>query len=153
MRALLQRVSKASVSVDEQVVSSISRGLLALVGVGQGDSEDDARYLADKIANLRVFSDEAGKFNLSALDTDGHILLVSQFTLYAGTRKGRRPSFTEAAPPEEAERLLSKLVEFLRSLGLRVETGRFQARMDVELVNEGPVTIFIDSQDRHNPRH
>ena len=153
MRALLQRVSRASVSVDEQVISSISRGLLALVGVGQGDSEDDARYLADKIANLRIFSDEAGKFNLSAIDIGGQLLVVSQFTLYASTRKGRRPSFTEAAPPEDAEDLLSKLVESLRSLGLRVEPGRFQARMHVELVNEGPVTISIDSHDRHNPRH
>jgi len=153
LKALVQRVTRASVSVDDRVISSIGRGLLALVGVGQTDSNEDARYLADKIANLRIFPDEAGKFNLSALDISGELLVVSQFTLYASTRKGRRPSFTEAAPPEEAEALLSRLVEMLQSLGLHVETGRFQARMHVELVNDGPVTIFMDSDDRHSPRH
>lgn len=153
MRALIQRVSRASVSVDDRVISSIGRGLLALVGVGQSDTGADGRYLADKIANLRIFSDEAGKFNLSALDIGGDLLVVSQFTLYASTRKGRRPSFTDAAQPDEAEALISNLVTQLQSLGLHVETGRFQARMHVELVNDGPVTIFIDSEDRHNPRH
>jgi D-aminoacyl-tRNA deacylase len=153
LRALVQRVSRASVSVDDRVISSIHRGLLAFVGVGQNDSEADSQYLADKVANLRIFPDDAGKFNLSALDISGELLVVSQFTLYASTRKGRRPSFTEAAPPEQAEVLLSKFVDTLQSFGLQVETGRFQARMHVELVNDGPVTIFIDSDDRHSPRH
>ena len=153
MRALVQRVSEASVSVEGQVVAAIKHGLVVLIGVGRGDSEPDASYLSDKIANLRIFSDEADKFNLSALDTGGQILVVSQFTLLADTRKGRRPSFTEAAPPEEAEPLIETFVQFLRATGLKVETGRFRQSMLVEIHNQGPVTILIDSQERLKPRH
>ena len=126
---------------------------MALVGVARGDSDADARYLAEKTANLRVFPDESGKFNLSTLDVSGEILVVSQFTLIASTRKGRRPSFTEAAPPEEAEPLVNTFVQFLRSAGLTVKTGRFQQYMLVEIHNDGPVTIFIDSDERLKPRH
>jgi D-tyrosyl-tRNA(Tyr) deacylase len=152
LRALVQRVSQASVAVDGEIISSIKQGLVVLVGVGQDDSQVDASYLADKIANLRVFSDHEGKFNLSALDIQAELLVVSQFTLFASTRKGRRPSFTDAAPPEEAEALIAQFVELLRSCGLHVETGRFQAYMQVQINNDGPVTIFIDSEDRHSPR-
>ena len=152
MRALVQRVSKASVSIEGQVISTIKQGLVVLIGVGKGDSEPDARYLAEKIANLRIFSDEADKFNLSALDIGGEILAVSQFTLLADTRKGRRPSFTDAAPPEEAEALIENFVQLLRAAGLKVETGRFRQNMLVEIHNSGPVTIFIDSEERLKPR-
>lgn len=153
MRALFQRVSQASVSVEGHVVAAIEQGLVALVGVARGDSEADARYLAEKTANLRVFPDESGKFDLSTLDISGEVLVVSQFTLIASTRKGRRPSFTEAAPPEEAEPLVNTFVQSLRSAGLKVETGRFQQHMLVEIHNDGPVTIFIDSEERLKPRH
>jgi len=149
----VQRVSKASVSIEGQVISAIKQGLVVLIGVGKGDSEPDARYLAEKIANLRIFSDEADKFNLSALDIGGEILAVSQFTLLADTRKGRRPSFTDAAPPEEAEALIENFVQLLRAAGLKVETGRFRQNMLVEIHNSGPVTIFIDSEERLKPRH
>ncbi len=149
----MQRVSKASVSVEGQVISTIKQGLVVLIGVGKGDSEPDACYLAEKIANLRIFSDEADKFNLSALDIGGEILAVSQFTLLADTRKGRRPSFTDAAPPEEAEPLIENFVQLLRAAGLKVETGRFRQNMLVEIHNSGPVTIFIDSKERLKPRH
>lgn len=152
MRALVQRVSQASVSIEGQVVSAIKQGLVVLIGVGKGDSEPDAQYLADKIANLRIFSDEADKFNLSALDIGGEALVVSQFTLLADTRKGRRPSFTEAAPPEEAESLIETFAQLLRAAGLKVETGRFRQNMLVEIHNSGPVTIFIDSEERLKPR-
>lgn len=152
MRALVQRVSQASVSVEGQVIATISHGLVVFIGVGRGDSEIDAHYLAEKTAYLRIFSDEAGKFNLSAVDTDGEILVVSQFTLFADTRKGRRPSFTEAALPEEAEPLVERFVQFLRAAGLKVETGRFQQHMLVEIHNNGPVTIFLDSEERLKPR-
>ena len=152
MRALIQRVSQASVSVQGNVVAAIEQGLVALVGVARGDSEADARYLAEKTANLRVFPDESGKFNLSTLDISGEVLVVSQFTLVASTRKGRRPSFTEAAPPEEAEPLVDTFAKFLRSAGLKVKTGRFQQHMLVEIHNDGPVTIFIDSEERLKPR-
>lgn len=153
MRALIQRVSQASVSVQGNIVAAIEQGLVALVGVARGDSEADARYLAEKTANLRVFPDESGKFNLSTLDISGEVLVVSQFTLVASTRKGRRPSFTEAAPPEEAEPLVDTFAQFLRSAGLKVKTGRFQQHMLVEIHNDGPVTIFIDSEERLKPRH
>lgn len=153
MRALIQRVSRASVSIKDQGVASIKQGAVVFVGVGSGDSDADARYLAEKIANLRVFPDESGKFNLSLLDIAGEALVVSQFTLFASTRKGRRPSFTEAAPPEEAEPLVNTFAQFLRTTGLNVETGRFQQHMLVEIHNDGPVTIFLDSADRHKPRH
>lgn len=153
MRALSQRVSQASVSVEGQVIAAIKQGFVVFVGVGRGDSDIDARYLAEKIANLRVFADESGKFNLSILDIGGEVLVVSQFTLFASTRKGRRPSFTDAAPPEEAEPLVDTFVQFLRTAGLRVDTGRFQQYMLVEIHNDGPVTIFIDSEERLKPRH
>ncbi len=148
----MQRVSKASVSIEGQVVATIKHGLVVLIGVGKGDSEPDAQYLADKIANLRIFSDEADKFNLSALDIGGEVLVVSQFTLLADTRKGRRPSFTDAAPPEEAEPLIETFIQLLRAAGLRVESGRFRQNMLVEIHNVGPVTIFIDSEERLKPR-
>jgi D-aminoacyl-tRNA deacylase len=148
----VQRVSKASVSIEGQVVATIKHGLVVLIGVGKGDSEADAQYLADKIANLRIFSDEADKFNLSALDIGGEVLVVSQFTLLADTRKGRRPSFTDAAPPEEAEPLIGTFIQLLRAAGLRVESGRFRQNMLVEIHNVGPVTIFIDSEERLKPR-
>lgn len=153
MRALSQRVSQASVSVEGQVIAAIKQGFVVFIGVGRGDSDVDARYLAEKIANLRVFADESGKFNLSILDIGGEVLVVSQFTLFASTRKGRRPSFTDAAPPEEAEPLMDTFVQFLRTAGLRVDTGRFQQYMLVEIHNDGPVTIFIDSEERLKPRH
>ena len=153
MRALVQRVSKASVSIEGQTVAAIKQGLVVLIGVGRGDSEPDAHYLAEKIPNLRIFSDEADKFNLSASDIGGEILVVSQFTLFADTRKGRRPSFTDAAPPEEAESLVDKFVGMLRDSGLKVETGRFRQNMLVEIHNIGPVTILIDSEERLKPRH
>lgn len=153
MRTLSQRVSQASVSVEGQVITAIKQGFVVFVGVGRGDSDIDARYLAEKIANLRVFADESGKFNLSILDIGGEVLVVSQFTLFASTRKGRRPSFTDAAPPEEAEPLVDTFVQFLRTAGLRVDTGRFQQYMLVEIHNDGPVTIFIDSEERLKPRH
>ncbi len=152
MRALVQRVSNASVTIEGHLVSAIKQGLVVLIGVGKDDSEPDAQYLADKIANLRIFSDEADKFNLSALDIGGEALVVSQFTLLADTRKGRRPSFTEAAPPEEAEPLIEIFVQLLRAAGLKVETGRFRQNMLVEIHNSGPVTIFIDSEERLKPR-
>ena len=152
MRALVQRVSRASVTIEGQEVASIGQGLVVLLGAGRGDTEEDASYLADKVANLRIFSDASDKFNLSALDTGGEVLVVSQFTLYGDTRKGRRPSFTDAAPPEEAEPLIDKFVELLRAAGLKVETGRFRQNMLVEIHNSGPVTIFIDSEERHKPR-
>jgi len=152
VRALVQRVSQASVSIENQVVAAIKQGLVVLIGVGRDDSEADAQYLADKIANLRIFSDEADKFNLSALDIGGEVLVVSQFTLLADTRKGRRPSFTEAAPPDEAEPLIEKFVQLLRFAGLKVETGRFRQNMLVEIHNNGPVTISIDSEERLKPR-
>ncbi|MBI4201473.1 MAG: D-tyrosyl-tRNA(Tyr) deacylase [Chloroflexi bacterium] len=152
MRAIVQRVTQASVAVDDVVVGSIGPGLLVFVGIGRGDSEEDAAYLVDKIANLRIFADPAGRFNLSALEIGGEVLLVSQFTLYADTRKGRRPSFVEAAPPQEAEPLFARTVALFRERGLKVETGRFQQHMLVQLVNDGPVTLFIDSAERKTPR-
>ncbi|MBI2860093.1 MAG: D-tyrosyl-tRNA(Tyr) deacylase [Chloroflexi bacterium] len=148
MKALVQRVTQASVSVDGEVVGRIGRGLAVLLGVAGGDSRQDAEYLARKIANLRIFSDEEGKFNLSALDIRGEVLLVSQFTLLADTRKGRRPSFIDAAPPDQAEALFNYLVEQVRATGLKAETGRFQQHMLVEIHNDGPVTIMLDSRDK-----
>jgi D-aminoacyl-tRNA deacylase len=144
MRALLQRVSKASVIVDEQTISTIGNGLLILLGVGHGDGEEHAKFLADKIANLRVFEDEQGKTNLSILDVKGEAIVVSQFTLYADTRKGRRPSFTDAALPELAEPLVKRFVELLRGYGVPIQTGKFGAHMQVEIHNNGPVTIWLE---------
>jgi len=145
VRAVVQRVSSARVEVDGEVTGSIGRGLLVLLGVGQGDTEKQAAWLAEKIAGLRIFEDEAGKMNLSAEEVGGGVLVVSQFTLLADCRKGRRPSFTEAAPPEVAERLYQEFVRRVRECGVRVETGVFQAKMRVHLVNEGPVTIWLDT--------
>ncbi len=153
MRALIQRVSQASVSVEGHAVAAIEHGLVVLVGVARDDTEADARYLAEKTANLRILPDEAGKFNLSTLDMSGEVLVVSQFTLMASTRKGRRPSFSEAAPPEKAEPLVDTFAQFLRSAGLKVETGRFQQHMLVEIHNDGPITILLDSAERLKPRH
>lgn len=148
MKVLVQRVSQASVTLDGEVVGRIGPGLVGLVGVAQGDTEEDIRYLVDKTVNLRIFPDQAGKFNRSVADAGGGLLLVSQFTLISDTRKGRRPSFIEAAPPGEAEALFNRFVELARSTGLPVETGRFQAHMLVEIHNDGPVTILLDSRAR-----
>ena len=144
MRAILQRVSKASVTVEGQVISSIGPGLLILLGVGHGDSEEQAAFLADKIANLRIFEDEAGKTNLSVLDVSGAAIVVSQFTLYADTRKGRRPSFTDAALPDVAAPLVERFVELLRAQGVPTQTGQFGAHMQVEIHNNGPVTVWLE---------
>jgi len=152
MRAVVQRVNHAVVLVDGETVGQIEGGFLILLGVREGDAEAGAKYLAQKIAHLRVFSDEEGKFNLSLLDTGGEALVVSQFTLYADTRKGRRPSFAHAARPEVAEPLIERFVELLKAQGVPVQTGRFQAMMQVRLENDGPVTIWLDSEDRHRPR-
>jgi D-tyrosyl-tRNA(Tyr) deacylase len=142
----VQRVSEAAVRVEGRLAGSTGRGLLVLLGVGTGDTEDDADYLADKVVHLRIFADAAGQMNLSALDVKGEILVVSQFTLYGDTRRGRRPGFSEAAPPEEAERLYLHFVERVRRSGLRVAEGVFRAMMDVSLVNQGPVTLLLDSR-------
>ncbi len=147
MKALLQRVSSACVSVEGDEIGRIGPGLVVFVGVACGDSESDASFLVEKIANLRIFADAAGKFNLSALDIRGELLVVSQFTLLADARKGRRPSFTNAAPPEQAEMLINLFIEHARTTGLKVATGRFQAHMQVETSNDGPVTILLDSRE------
>ncbi len=152
MRALLQRVSQASVSVEGKTIGKIGPGLVILIGAESKDTEEDVRYLADKIIGLRIFSDPDGKFNLSIQDISGEILVVSQFTLLANTRKGRRPSFTSAASPELAESLIEKFIESVRANGLKVETGQFQQHMLVEILNDGPVTISLDSNERHSPR-
>lgn len=146
MRAILQRVSSASVTVDGSVVGEIGAGLLVLLGVGKDDTEAAAGYLAERILNLRVFADAAGKMNLSVVDSGGSVLVVSQFTLCGDTRKGRRPSFDGAASPELARRLYEGFVEAVRASGVRVATGVFQASMSVALVNEGPVTFVVDSK-------
>ena len=148
MKALLQRVTRASVSVGSEVVGSIGQGLVVFVGVADEDAEEDARYLAQKTVGLRIFSDETGRFNLSVLDINGELLVVSQFTLLANTRKGRRPSFTEAAPPAQAEELFERFVEQAGASGLKVETGRFQQYMQVEIHNDGPVTVLLDSRQK-----
>ncbi len=148
MRAVVQRVSRCRVVVEGKTVGEIGSGLLVLLGVAQGDDEAAAEYLSEKILGLRIFEDEAGKMNLSVHDTRGAVLVVSQFTLYGDVRRGKRPSFDRAARPEEAKRLYEYFVERIRSAGLRCETGVFQAMMDVELVNEGPVTILLDSEKR-----
>lgn len=145
MRAVVQRVSRASVTVDGTTVGSIDHGLLVLLGVSITDSESDADYLADKIAGLRIFEDKEGKMNLSVADAGGGVLAVSQFTLYGDVRRGKRPSFDDAARPEQARKLYEYFVEKIRAAGLRCETGQFQAMMQVELVNEGPVIIMLDS--------
>jgi len=146
MRAVLQRVKRAKVTVDGEITGEIETGILVLLGVGTGDTESDASQLVDKIVNLRIFDDDDGKMNRSVIDVAGGLLVVSQFTLYADTRKGRRPSYVEAAAPDEANRLYEFFVVEARKILARVETGRFQAMMDVELVNDGPVTIILESR-------
>ena len=145
MRAVVQRVSRAQVAVNGEISGQIGQGLLVLLGVGRDDTEADAIYLAEKIAGLRVFEDDQEKMNLSVKDVGGSVLAVSQFTLYGDVRRGKRPSFDAAAPPEKARQLYEFFVEQIRAAGLRCETGRFQEMMTVELVNEGPVTILLDS--------
>ena len=144
MRVLLQRVSKASVSVDGQIISSIGKGLLILLGVGHGDGEEQAKFLAEKSANLRIFEDDQGKTNLSILEVQGEAIVVSQFTLYADTRKGRRPSFIDAALPDVAEPLVRRFAELLQAHGVPTQTGKFGAHMEVEIHNDGPVTIWLE---------
>ena len=146
MRAVIQRVSQAQVTVDSKLVGSIGAGLLVLLGVSRDDGETDASYLAAKTAGPRIFEDDGGKMNRSVLDIEGQVLVVSQFTLFGDCRRGRRPSFDDAAPPALADELYQQYVGHLRQLGLHVETGTFQAMMKVELANEGPVTILLDSK-------
>jgi len=146
LRAVVQRVARARVAVDARITGAIRDGVLVFLGVGRADNPEAAGYLAEKIANLRIFPDDAGKMNRSLLDRGGAALVVSQFTLYADTRGGRRPSYVNAAPPEQAIPLYEEFVRALRALGVPVETGVFQAHMEVELVNDGPVTILLDSE-------
>ena len=146
MRAVVQRVSQSEVTVDGETTGKIGHGLTVLLGVSAGDTEKEADYLADKIANLRIFADEKGKMNLSVRDIGGEILVVSQFTLYGDCRKGRRPSYNDAAPPDLAEKLYGYFVRSLENNGMEVATGRFQAMMEVSLINDGPVTILLDSE-------
>jgi len=146
MKALVQRVIRASVSVNDNIVGEIGRGLVIFLGIAQTDSGEDARYLANKVANLRIFADEASKFALSALETGGEILIVSQFTLLADSSKGRRPSFTEAAPADKAKELYEFFVNQVRITGLKVRTGTFQEYMLVEIHNDGPVTLLLESK-------
>jgi D-aminoacyl-tRNA deacylase len=148
LKALLQRVTQASVTISGEKVGSIGNGLAVLVGVASGDTLKDAQYLAQKTVGLRIFTDAEGKFNLSVLDVRGELLVISQFTLLADARKGRRPSFTDAAPPDQAEELFNQFVREVRASGLKVETGRFQTHMLVEIHNDGPVTIMLDSKDK-----
>jgi D-tyrosyl-tRNA(Tyr) deacylase len=144
MRALIQRVSSGKVTVDDQTIAQIGRGLVILLGIGHGDGEEQAAFLAEKIAHLRIFEDQAGKTNLSVLDVGGQAIVVSQFTLYADTRKGRRPSFTDAALPDLAAPLVERFAELLRGHGVPAQTGQFGAHMLVEIHNDGPVTIWLE---------
>lgn len=146
MRAVVQRAARGKVTADGQVTGEIGRGLVVLLGVGHEDNEKDVGYLADKIINLRIFEDENDKMNISLLDIKGELLVVSQFTLYGDCRKGKRPGFDKAARPETAEKLYLQFVERCRSMGVKTETGKFQAMMQVELQNDGPVTLLIDSK-------
>ncbi len=152
MRALIQRVAEASVEVDGRELGRIGTGLVVLLGIAREDTVADSQYLVDKLANLRIFADEDNRFNRSALDVGAEFLVVSQFTLYADTRKGRRPDFTAAAGPDEAQRLYEYTVNQFRETGLFVATGRFQEYMQVRLQNDGPVTLMLDSADRQRPR-
>lgn len=148
MRSVIQRVKRASVTVHGETVGQIAAGLLVLLAVGQEDGAADLTWMVDKLVGLRIFEDEVGKMNRSVLDIDGEVLVVSQFTLYGDCRKGKRPSFSSAAPPEQAKELFERSVERIRSYGLKVETGVFQAEMNVELINDGPVTILLDSEKK-----
>jgi D-aminoacyl-tRNA deacylase len=148
LKALLQRVTRASVTVSGEIIGSIGSGLAVLVGVANEDTFKDAQYLAQKMVGLRIFTDAEGKFNLSISDIKGDLLIISQFTLLADTHKGRRPSFTDAAPPTRAEELFNLFVDKVRATGLKVETGRFQAHMLVEIHNDGPVTVLLDTKDK-----
>ena len=152
MRALIQRVTKARVAVGDQTTGEIGPGLVILLGVSQEDDEADAGYLVEKIANLRIFADEENRFNRSALDVGAEFLIVSQFTLYGDTRKGRRPDFNQAAGPEEAERLYEHAVQLFEKAGITVATGKFRDHMRLALENDGPVTLMLDSADRRRPR-
>lgn len=152
MRTVIQRVSRASVRVDGRVVGRTGAGFVVLAGVADGDTEDDLDLMVDKLVHLRVFADDEGKMNRSLLDAGGGLLVVSQFTLHADCRRGRRPSFTRAAPPETARALFDRFVERLREKGISVATGEFGAMMEVELVNDGPVTIVLDTDDLRRPR-
>ncbi|MYA61541.1 MAG: D-tyrosyl-tRNA(Tyr) deacylase [Dehalococcoidia bacterium] len=148
MRALVQRVTEAYVSVEGEVLGQIGPGLVVLVGIARSDGDAHIEYIVSKTVNLRIFEDDEGRFNLSALDVGADLLVISQFTLYADTRRGRRPGFTEAAPPDAASALFETTLTRFRESGLRVETGRFQTHMHVEIHNDGPVTIMLDSADR-----
>ncbi|GAB6155320.1 D-aminoacyl-tRNA deacylase [Desulfosporosinus burensis] len=148
MRSVIQRVKRASVTVHGETVGQISGGLLVLLAVGQGDGAEDLTWMVDKLVGLRIFEDEEQKMNRSILEVGGEILVVSQFTLYGDCRRGKRPSFSSAAPPEQAKEMFERSVEAIRSYGLKVETGVFQAEMDVELINAGPVTILLDSEKK-----
>ncbi len=148
MRALLQRVVRASVTIDGIIAGQIGRGILVLLGVTHADTEDDAERLARKVMQLRIFPDNESKMNLSLMDVRGELLVVSQFTLYADAQKGNRPSYSQAAPPDIAQRLYANFVDSCRSTGLKVQTGRFQAHMLVELINDGPVTILCESKSK-----
>lgn len=146
MRVVVQRVEKGKVTVDDHTVAEIGRGVVILLGIGPDDGEEQARYLAEKIANLRIFADEEGKTNLSLLDVGGGAIIVSQFTLYADTRKGRRPSFVKAAPPEVAEPLVERFAGLMGAQGVPTQTGQFGAKMLVEIFNDGPVTIWMERE-------
>jgi len=150
MRAVIQRVSKASVEVDNQKISQISQGMLVLLGIKKGDTIKEAELLARKAVNLRIFADKDNKMNLSLLDINGQVIVVSQFTLYGNCKKGRRPSFIEAALPEKADSLYQYFVQFLKNENILVQTGQFQAFMQVEIINDGPVTFILDSDELHN---
>ncbi len=152
MKAVIQRVSEGSVSVEGKIIGEIKQGLVILLGVTHDDTREDADYLSEKIVNLRIFTDDAGKMNRSLLDINGAVLAISQFTLYGNTRKGRRPSFIEAAPPEIADPLYEYFMANIREKGVVVEKGQFGAMMQVKIFNDGPVTILLDSQERHQPR-
>jgi len=152
VRVLLQRVIQASVTIDGHTIARIESGLVLLVGIASDDTYEDVRYLLEKVVNLRIFPDDHGRFDVSVLESKAALLLVSQFTLYADTRKGRRPGFTSAAPPEQAEPMFERFVRMAQETGLQVETGRFQEHMLVEIHNDGPVAIMLDSADRHRSR-
>jgi len=152
LRALVQRVTQASVEIDGETVGAIDDGLVVFVGIHEDDDEEDATYIVNKTMNLRIFGDDAGRFDRSVLDTGGELLVISQFTLYGDTRRGRRPSFSHAMPPEPATALFDRTLRLFEQTGQNVETGQFQAHMIVSIKNDGPVTIMIDSADRQRPR-